>query len=54
MSSNSPFESKKTLAEQMWLSYFNRTLFEKGLITETQRNRMQNMINTRKPSTAKR
>jgi hypothetical protein len=54
MSSNSPFESKKALAEQMWLSYFNRTLFEKGLITETQRNRMQNMINTRKPSTAKR
>lgn len=54
MSSNSPFESKKALAEQMWLSYFNHVLYEKGLISEQERNRMQNMINTRKPSTAKR
>lgn len=47
-------EKKKALAEQMWLSYFNHVLFKKGLITEPQRNQMQNIINTRKPSTAKR
>lgn len=47
-------ENKKAITEQVWLSYFNRTLYEKGLITETQRNQMLNMINTRKPSTAKR
>ena len=54
MSSNNSGEKKKSLAEQMWLSYFNHVLFEKGLISEQERNRMQNMINTRKPSAAKR
>lgn len=54
MSGTNTNEKKKALAEQMWLSYFNHVLYEKGLISEQERNRMQNMINTRKPSTAKR
>ncbi len=38
---------KKCLAEQLWLYYFNTNLYEKGLITETQRNRIGNMIGMR-------
>lgn len=41
-------QQKKCLAEQLWLDYFNATLFKKGLITETQRNRISNIINSRK------
>lgn len=40
-------QQKKCLAEQLWLYYFNTTLYEKGLITETQRNRISNMIGMR-------
>ncbi len=40
-------QQKKSLAEQLWLHYFNTTLCEKGLITEAQRNRISNMIGTR-------
>lgn len=40
-------QQKKCLAEQLWLHYFNATLYEKGLITETQRNRISNKIGTR-------
>ena len=36
--------------ETFWLIYFNDTLYEKGLITETERNRMANKIHARKPS----
>ena len=28
------------LAGRLWLEYYNRTLYEKGLITEQERNRM--------------
>ena len=28
------------LAGRLWLDYYNRTLYEKGLITEQERNRM--------------
>ena len=38
------------MAEKLWLSYFNQTLYEKGCITESQRNRLEIMINYRKPS----
>lgn len=31
---------KKRLAEQIWLAYFNQILFEKGIITEKERNKM--------------
>ena len=38
------------MVEKLWLNYFNQTLFEKGYITEAQRNRLKNMIESRKPS----
>lgn len=41
---------KQSVIEKLWLIYFNDTLFEKGLITETERNRMANKIHARKPS----
>ena len=41
---------KQSVIEQLWLIYFNDTLYEKGLITETERNRMANKIHARKPS----
>lgn len=40
---------KKIVAEHFLLMYYNKTLFEKGLITEEQRNRMVSKINKRKP-----
>ena len=46
-------QKKRHAAEQIWLHYYNQTLFEKGLITETERNRMKNLINGLAPSTAK-
>lgn len=36
---------KKSVAEQIWLHYYNQTLYEQGVITETERNRMKNLIN---------
>lgn len=44
-------QQKKSLAEQLWLHYFNAILYEKGLITESQRNRIYNMIDTRNMGT---
>ena len=45
-------EQRRQIAEQTWLGYFNRTLFEKGIINETTRNRLALKIETRKsPST---
>lgn len=41
---------KQSVIEKLWLTYFNDTLYEKGLITETERNRMANKIHARKPS----
>ena len=40
-------DQKKTIAEQIWLHYYNKLLFEKGIITEEERNRMTNRINAR-------
>lgn len=40
-------QRRKALAEELWLSYFNRFLFEKGLITESERNRMVHLIANR-------
>lgn len=31
---------KREMACRLWLEYYNRTLYEKGLITERERNRM--------------
>ena len=43
-------KSKREAAEMIWLLYFNQTLFEKGLINESERNRMRLRIETRRPS----
>ena len=40
-------QQKKLMAEEMWLHYFNQTLLNKGVITETERNRIANMIASR-------
>ena len=39
--------------EQLWLTYYNDTLFEKGIITEEQRNRIRVMIKNRPPNKTK-
>lgn len=43
---------RKEFAEQTWLTFFNQTLYAQGIITEAERNKMQNLINSRKPSTS--
>lgn len=48
-----PEEQKKDFAEKAWLHYFNQTLYEKGLISENARNRMNARIDSRKPRCAK-
>ena len=40
-------QKKQAVMEQLWLTYYNDTLFAKGLITEDQRNRMRLMIKSR-------
>lgn len=37
-------QQKKLMAEEMWLHYFNQSLFMRGVITEAERNRIANMI----------
>ena len=34
-------QRRKEAAARIWLSYYNRVLFEKGLITERERNQMK-------------
>ena len=41
-------QKRRSAAERLWLHYYNQTLFDKGLITESERNRMTNKINARK------
>ena len=43
-------QQKNEFAEKVWLSYFNQTLYTQGIITEFERNKLQNLINSRKPS----
>lgn len=45
-------QRRKEMAEKLWLNYFNDTLFQQGIITEAERNRIKNKINSRKPSSA--
>ena len=40
-------EERRRAAEKLWLHYYNRTLFEKGLISESERNRMHHVIEAR-------
>ena len=44
-------QKKQAIIEQLWLTYFNDTLYEKGLITEDQRNKMRTKIKIRSAST---
>lgn len=37
----------QAVIQQLWLTYYNDTLFAKGLITEEQRNRMRLRIKNR-------
>lgn len=41
-------QQKTALAEQLWLHYFNQTLYEKGMISERERNRLKNRIDCRR------
>jgi len=45
---------KRNVVEKMWLNYYNNTLLEKGLITESQHRKMRVSINSRKPSALER
>ena len=40
-------QQKKVLIEETWLKYYNQVLFEKGIITERERNLMINKIDAR-------
>ncbi len=40
----SDIKREKQMAEQLWLEYFNNYLFEHGVITEKERNRMVSAI----------
>jgi len=44
-SSTTQEHAKKEMAARLWLSYYNRVLYEKGLITEREHNRMEIRIN---------
>lgn len=44
-------QKKTALAETLWLNYFNSYLYENGILTESQRNRMIMRIENRKGST---
>ena len=43
-------QKKKSVLEKLWLTYYNDTLYEQGLITEAQRNKMRVMIKSRADS----
>lgn len=40
-------QEKQLVIEQLWLTYYNDTLFAKSLITEEQRNKMRIRIKNR-------
>ena len=46
-------QKKQEVMEQLWLTYYNDTLFAKGLITEDQRNKMRVKIKNRSSSRAR-
>lgn len=43
-------QEKVFLAEKFWLTYMNSYLYEKGIITESERNKMISKIESRKGS----
>ena len=40
-------QKKQSVLEKLWLTYYNDTLYEKGLITEEERNKMRIRIKNR-------
>lgn len=46
-------QKKQAVIEQLWLTYFNDTLYAKGLITEEQRNAMRLTIRSRTAAKAR-
>jgi len=38
---------RRSVAEQLWLHYYNQVLYDKGMITKDERDRMTNRINAR-------
>lgn len=50
MSASKTEQMKQVVIEQLWLTYYNDTLFAKGLITEDERNKMRLMIKNRMSS----
>ena len=40
-------KERKTIIEQLWLTYFNDTLFAEGAITEEMRNKIRIKIHSR-------
>ena len=40
-------QKKQAVIEQLWMTYYNDTLFAKGVITEDQRNKLRVMIKSR-------
>ena len=46
-------QKEQAVIEQLWLTYYNDTLFAKGLITEEQRNKMRLMIKSRTAAKAR-
>lgn len=43
-------EKKQSVLDQLWLTYYNDTLYAKGLITEQERNKMRVKIRNRNSS----
>ena len=48
MEKNNSEEAKRAAGEQFWLLYYNRVLYETGLITESERNKMTHRISGRR------
>ncbi len=40
-------QRQRSMMEQLWLTYYNDTLYEKGIITEDERNKMRIKIKSR-------
>ena len=40
-------QRQRSIMEQLWLTYYNDTLYEKGIITEDERNKMRIKIKSR-------
>ena len=40
-------KNKQSVCDEIWLNYFNDVLYDKGIITETQRNKMKHLIHNR-------